>query len=538
MIKEIISKEILNNFPRILGMINKNPIDDLCGSFDRDYWAWNFKDYPNLSLQSGIYLVALLWNTDFDGNIYYKDEEILNCIKKSLSFWIRNQKKNGSFDQCYYNERSYGTTSYTLIAILKTYPIIVEFLTDSEEKAVLSTINKASTFLLKHSEKYGMISNHQAQYMYVFLLLKKFLNNDLFETKCRKIITFLHSFQDEEGWFIEYEGVDIGYLSQTIYYLSLCYKMTNDKTIFKMLQKAIEFYSYFVHPDGSAGGVYGSRYNENFYPAGFAIMGAEIDLADKILRFCINKENGNILLSVLDPENQIRLMTNYMEALISLTHEEQPYEKKLPCEQDKVQKLFKDAGIYINGDKYFYTIISIKKGGSTQIYDKIIKKPLIIDPGYILSFSNGEKISNGVFQDSEFRLLENSLFLRCWFFKVNIPTYTPMKGLMLRVLSLTALRITFLNDWFKKLMVRKLIMNRRKTDVTFEREIGFRDKDISIMDKITLNREKDMPIIIEDAENRTYKMASVGYHFKSLLKIKVKKVAHKKEITLKKILMR
>lgn len=534
MIREILRKEILENFPRVLSILNRNPMDELCGSFDREYWAWNFKDYPNLSLQSGIFLLSLLWNTQFSGNVYYKDEQILESIKKSLFFWVRNQKKNGSFDQCYFNEKSFGTTAYTAISVLKSYPIIENMLTDTEKKAVTMALRRASDFLLCHSETYGTISNHQALFMYAYLLLKNFFGDERFQKKFDDIWSWLRSFQHEEGWFPEYEGADIGYLSQTIYYLALCYKATGDINICEAIKKAIEFYSYFIHPDGSVGGVYGSRYNESFYPAGFAVMLGEIPITGKILGFCIRDDNQQISLNRLDNENLIRLMTNYMEAIT----DPQPYiieerKIKLPCEEDKVDKLFKGAAFYIKGDENFYSIVSVKKGGSMVVYSKDERKPLIIDPGYMLSLPGGVKISNGVFQNSEFKIVGDLLSLKAYFYRVSIPLLSPFKGLLLRILGFTLLRIDFINDWFKKFLVKNLIMSRKKSPATIEREVRF-GREIAIKDNISFNSDIGSYHLVEDSEIRTYKMASVGYHFKPFRKIKVEKTQTANGLTINK----
>lgn len=511
MIRSILSQEILSNADRVLALLDRNPLDSLSGSFDREYWAWNFKDYPNMSLQAGVYLLALLWDTEFEGNRYYRDASLLANIRKALLFWARHQKKNGSFDQCYYNEQSYGTTSYTLLAVLKTLFIVERLLPAAELKRVQQAVRRAADFLLCHAESYGAIANHQAQFMYAMLMIDRYRGNrDCGKTYAR-LADSLEALQSEEGWFREYDGMDAGYLSQAIYYLALCHETTNDERMLAWIDKAVLFFAHFVHPDGSCGGVYGSRYNENFYPCGFALLKNRIPTAARVLEYCITPGNPNLRLSVLDPENLIRLMTNYLETLRCGPLEVEPEGKPLPCEKPDTDTLFTEAGIHVKGTNGYYALVSFKKGGCLSVYDKSRRTPLHIDPSYVIVLSNGDRISHGIRQDAEYEVTGNRAFVRARFARVRIPEYTPLKGFALRLLAFTLLRSLAVNDWFKKVLVRVLITGETMAPATLRRTITFHEDRLEILDEISLQGDHALREIIEDPDVRTRKMASVGY---------------------------
>lgn len=511
MIREILIREILLNTERVLSMLNRNPLDRLCGSFDREYWAWNFKDYPNMSLQAGTYLLALLWDTDFEGNRCYRNESMLRDVRKSLLFWARYQKKNGSFDQCYYNEQSYGTTSYTLLAVLNSLRILDSALPEDELDVIRQAIDRSSDFLLRHGETYGAIANHQAQFMYAMLAIDRYRNRpDVLETYSRLSGNLLAQ-QSEEGWFREYDGMDAGYLSQTIYYLSRCHELTGDAVLLDRIDRALRFFVYFIHPDGSCGGVHGSRYNENFYPCGFALLKDRIPIAGRVLSRCLSPANPGVKLAALDPENLIRVMSNYLETLRCGSLEPLSAAEPLPFEDQYKDIRFIDAGIHVRGTSAYYALIAFGKGGCLSVYDKKSREPLLIDPSYLLVLSNGDRLSHGIRQHAEYTVTGNQASLRARFARVRIPEYTPFKGFVLRLLAFTLLRSLKINDWFKKLLVRVLITGESSAPAVLERTVTFHDDRLEIRDEISLQGAHSIREIVEDPDIRTRKMASVGY---------------------------
>ena len=59
------------------------------------------------------------------------------------------------------------------------------------------------------------------------------------------------------------------------------------------LVKAVEFAWYFMHPDGSYGGEYGSRNTYHFYPHGFELMAPHTEKAGQIAdRFLAQHPGG------------------------------------------------------------------------------------------------------------------------------------------------------------------------------------------------------------------------------------------------------
>jgi hypothetical protein len=64
-----------------------------------------------------------------------------------------------------------------------------------------------------------------------------------------------------------------------MYYLAQVYRLAPSERLRASLQASLEFLQYFVQPDGSFGGEYGSRRTEIYYPGGIALLGDEFPLA-------------------------------------------------------------------------------------------------------------------------------------------------------------------------------------------------------------------------------------------------------------------
>ncbi|MGQ0539003.1 MAG: hypothetical protein ACT4R6_08675, partial [Gemmatimonadaceae bacterium] len=51
----------LRGVPRLLGMLDRDPESPTVGSFDREHWAWKFRDFPINMLQTGMVPMAMLY---------------------------------------------------------------------------------------------------------------------------------------------------------------------------------------------------------------------------------------------------------------------------------------------------------------------------------------------------------------------------------------------------------------------------------------------------------------------------------------------
>ena len=85
------------------------------------------------------------------------------------------------------------------------------------------------------------------------------LTNECDDGRVRELLDRILKHQSAEGWFKEYEGADPGYQSLCTYYLADVHRMRPNFDLADPLRESVRFLWHFAHPDGSFGGIYGSR---------------------------------------------------------------------------------------------------------------------------------------------------------------------------------------------------------------------------------------------------------------------------------------
>jgi hypothetical protein len=330
-------------------------------------------------------------------------------------------------------------------------------------------------------------------------------------------IRAIFNHQSSEGWFLEYEGADPGYQTQCIYYLAECYLLTRDREILERIRKSIEhFLVYCFHPDGSFGGEYGSRNTEIIYPAGFEILRNELPICREIVRFIRSGLSSGSLVSLdsLDDENLIRLATNYMIASQHASTDEEGVGVGpilLPCDLPEVIKDFPETGIFIRGNKRYYSIVSASKGGIIKVFDKGQKRLAYEDNGYFLRV--GKHVATNQVFDVADAVVENGLIrVKSHFYEVLDEMLTPLTNIVLRILGITLFRSMMVVDMFRRMLVKKAFTGKKRHNVTLVRVISFGDDVIDVEDELTKGSDLIVTGLIVGRKRFALKMASSNYH--------------------------
>jgi hypothetical protein len=95
--------------PRLMSLLDREPLSPTYGSFDREHWAWKFRDFPQGMLQSAAYPLSLLWRYPFQGSPYYENERLLQWIFGAIEQTLARQHTNGAFDAFAPNEQNPGS---------------------------------------------------------------------------------------------------------------------------------------------------------------------------------------------------------------------------------------------------------------------------------------------------------------------------------------------------------------------------------------------------------------------------------------------
>jgi hypothetical protein len=178
-----IDEQIQHKIEYILSQLDRDPFSKTAGSFDRLYWGWKLKDYPDATLQRLTYVLT---------NYYYKienticeEETFLAWIVKSFDYLKTIQHSDGSFDQAFPNEHSHGATAFLLFDIARTYQLMQDKLEIETRKTISETIRKMGDYLIAHDEKHGFISNHLLGAAAGLQILYKITQDDIYNNHAK-----------------------------------------------------------------------------------------------------------------------------------------------------------------------------------------------------------------------------------------------------------------------------------------------------------------------------------------------------------------
>lgn len=470
---QTIENQAQHKIEYVLSQLDRDPFSKTAGSFDRLNWGWKLKDYPDATLQRLTYVLA---------NYYYKienticEEEIfLAWIVRSFDYLKAIQHGDGSFDQAFPNEHSHGATAFLLFDIARAYQFVRAKLQEETREAVSETMKKMGDYLIAHDEKHGFISNHLSGAAAGLQVLYKITRDEKYKNHAEFYINKVLSGQSPEGWYMEYGGADPGYQTLAIYYLSNYYLETKDEAVLESLKKAVEFVSYFVHPDGSFGGEYGSRNTEVFYPGGFALLYDKIPLARCVLDFMIDKiESGSTVnLNTVDIGNIAPLLSNYLNVIECDTEEDVTSKESIPFCKKPFVKDFKEAGIVVYNGENNYAVVGASKGGVIKEFDKNAGTKLRDDCGYIGELKTGKIISTQKLCKPDYVLSANHLQIHADLYEIKQSIPDPVRFLLLRFFNLTLGRIHWIREGVKRILVKTLLTNSKKVNYTLDRKVSF-----------------------------------------------------------------
>lgn len=486
---------IKKTVPKVLSQIDRDKHSKTYGCCDRNYWHLKTRDFSSAILQQSGLSLAVLYLENFEGNIFYKNEYVKEWAIATVYYWQKIQLKDGSFNEYYPNEHGFPPTAFSLYAVCEVYKRL-----HLQNESLLKSFRKTCRYLINHieSKAYNQeIASITALYSAYSILNEEWILIGL-KHKLQRILDF----QSEDGWFSEYEGADIGYLSVSLDMLSEYYWMSKDETVLEPLNKIVEFIKYFIHPDGSIGGEYASRNTTYFLPNGLEVLlqSGNSDAGAIKRKILENSDKVYYFMdSVDDRYCSHYLLHSFLRALEKEKNNPINCSSLLPCENNSTNKYFKEAGLFIYGDKNVYSIIGGKKGGVLKLYKE--DNLQIIDCGYRVNYGKG-KVAVTNWQDDTWNVdvHDNIIRIKGMMSLVSLKVPSPILHMGLRVVSF------FAGNKIIGFLKKKMILVNIHTDIAFSREITFGNEDVRIVDEIISPKEIDL----EAADNFSMRHVASG----------------------------
>jgi hypothetical protein len=300
-----------------------------------------------------------------------------------------------------------------------------------------------------------------------------------------------------------------------MYYLADIHYSQSEIDLFEPLLRAVRFLWHFAHPDGSFGGVYGSRNTRIYYPAGIERLANDIKEAATLALFMRNSiaNRSTVTLSAIDEPNLVPMFNAYCWAA-ELNHEPSLVEDQadlpeLPAISNSTfQKQYDEAGIFVEKGPTHYTVISTHKGGVCYHYRNGIQDK--IETGVVVKKGVDDLYSTQSYEpDNECEFNGKKIVVKANFTKSINRTPAPYQFLILRLLNLTLMRNYIFSIWIKKMLVRLLITGQHKINRLNVRTITL-GPDLVIEDE-QLGGDRNFVRVDSNRNFSAIHMASQGY---------------------------
>lgn len=505
--------ETRRNLPRLLALFDSDRTSISHGMGDRYYWAWGLIDFGNGTFQGAAHGMARLWKAGLWPYATLQKQFVAR-ISGMFHGAKKLTRKDGSLEEAFPNEGSYCVTALVAFDLLCTIDLLRTEIDETQVREWRDTVAPMIDYLKKADETHALISNHLATAAAALLRWHRLTGDQAAEQKARELLDRILAYQSEEGWFKEYEGADPGYQSLCTYYLADAHRLRPDMRLLEPLRRSIQFLWHFAHPDGSFGGLYGSRCTRFYYPAGVAALADEIPEAAALAAFMAASiaQQRVVTLSAMDEPNLVPMFNAYAWAaalnnaasIISAVL----HVPTLPCQSDKPPRIhFPQAGIWIDRGLTHYTIVNTHKGGVVYHFQQ--DKPALIDAGVVICDARGRHGSTQAY-DSNNAVHQQGDQLNITAQITAMPRQLPgpLQFLILRALCLTVFRFAGLREWVKRRLVMLLITRRQHWPLRNQRCITLGEA-LKVEDKI------DPPAVYQRVANAgafvPIHMASQGY---------------------------
>ena len=469
---------------RLVALIDRNPHSRTRGSFSRAHWGWKFIDFPYPRLQEGVYALARLRGLDHPGNPLRQSSAADQWIAWGFENWTGRQLSNGAFDEAYPFEQCLAATAFTSFYLGHAFQVCGDRLDRGLRERLVATFARAGAWLTANDETHGLLSNHLAVAVAALELIARITGDDRYSTRARFFLDRIFAHQSSEGWMQEYDGADIGYGTHGLFYLADYWRMTACPETLEACNRFAAFLKYFVHPDGTIGGEYGSRNTEFYYPAGFEILAPHSPACAAIAAAMRPSIEQRRVCGVwaMDEFNFAPMLNNLLFAADAARP--LPGAPALPCADGTFDRRFPKAGLWVVNTPDHYSIIGLSKGGTVSVFDKRSStlaarhSGLLVLEGGRTFTSQDYTLSPAVTWSEDGK---SATFDVPWK-SAGTTVFSTWLFLAFRLFTITIGRSAAISARVKALLVHALIRRKRRPALTHRRSIRLVDDGVEVSD--------------------------------------------------------
>lgn len=472
-VPEVYTREINAVLPRVLALFDVDAISATRGFGDRLYWSWKLIDYANATPQGMVHGLALLaasnrlpWKIDLASIIARIDTAIEAAGKQRAS--------DGSLVEAFPNEKSFCVTALVAFDILCATDALESHIAMATQAKWRSIVAPMIAFLMKYDETHAIISNHLATAAAALSRWAE-LGDAAAARRASEIVATILQHQSDEGWFMEYDGADPGYETLGLSYLADIHQRRPSAVLGSAIGRSLQFLAYAAHPDGSFGGLYGSRNTRFIYPAGLEILAGSFPAAAALADFARSSIETRAVptLSTMDDSNLAPMFNAYCRALCVPTATISRSSATLPSySSESWRKTLPESGLIIDNGPEHYTVVSTMKGGVVYHFRKDQPVKFLVDSGVAAEIGGRMFTTQAADRSNNVDLTGDKLVIESNFVAAISERQTPFKMIVLRLLCLSLFRSRALLEIVKRMLVRRLITDRRAAPLRNRRTIA------------------------------------------------------------------
>ena len=484
MTRDSFAAEALAQIPKILTLQDRNPHSPTYGCFDRNFWHYKIIDFPSGMAQEFVWPLALVYSLDLPENFYYQQPSIKEWAEAGMLFAARNAHRDGSCDDYFPFEKASGAAAFSLLAAIESYALL-----GLQNEELREFFSKRADWLEKHDES-GRLTNHEAL---IALCLAKLGRHEASQRRLARVLEW----QDEEGWFAEYEGCDPGYHTLTIGLLAQLYEISPNESLKTGLEKAIRFAAHFVHPDGSFGGEYGSRNTYNFFPHGFELAGKWLPEALSI--------NDRFRGGACYADDHI---IGHHTWSYLLTWQNWISQRPSPSPPTRGRIHFPRAGILIERRENTELFLASNKGGVFKFFrdEHLVHS----DTNFSVTTDSGNAVAH-LIDNYQTKFGDDEISISGALGWAKQKQMTPLNLVLLRIFMLMVGR--FFPNLVRKFLQRILITGKKKAPFQFSRVLRWQHDRLRVVDELKTANWNDVRAVgIGAAQTSIYVAMSRTWH--------------------------
>ena len=471
---EVFSRQLL---PRILTQVCRDPGSKAYGSFDRNWWHYKIRDFPSIILQQGGYALFCAAQT-----LQMDDAEregLINLAKGSARFWNKRAQKFRAFEEYYPWEMGYPPLAFSTLAVVK---LVSEGIVDLDD--VLPGLHLAADQLQSRFE--ARATNQQVAGTAALCWIRKITPQLIDEQKFADICIRMFACQHEEGWFMEYGGPDLGYLSVTMDCLWDGFNATGDERFKTAAAKALNFIAPFVALPIRATGMHNARNTDYIVPYGIAHFlqyPEQRTVAAQVLQKVISGlPSPDNFLYAIDDRYFCHYIGHSVFRTLSVLREFEIGEE----EDLFVDCFFEGTGHWLRSEtpSGCAALVSTKKGGIVSLG---FGDSFVSDFGWVIQDNHREWVSHWWADFWSIDRLDNECRIHGYLTPHKENESTTFKHMVLRILSLLlGYRII---EWLKRLMIFKTYDS---SQFPFRRTIRFEVEQVVVLDEFSAPDKADI----------------------------------------------